>query len=137
MAQLSVPDMRLPLQYCLTYPNRAPSLVRPLDIARTRELGFHPIDQTKFRCFGLAYQALAMGGAAPCCLNAANQVAVEAFLDGRIAFGTISGIIETTLSEHSRRPALARPGIKHLLAVESWAARFAHSLVNQQRKPVR
>ncbi|MBM3323183.1 1-deoxy-D-xylulose-5-phosphate reductoisomerase [candidate division WOR-3 bacterium] len=133
MAQLSEPDMRLPLQYCLTWPRRSASLARPLDLTRTRRLEFLPVDRSKFRCLDLAYRALTAGGGAPCCLSSANQVAVDAFLDGRIAFGAIPDIVEQTLYAFSGRSCPPRPGIKHLLKIETWATRHARSLANQQR----
>ncbi len=137
LAQLSEPDMRLPLQYCLTYPSRSASLAQPLNLTRTGRLDFLPVDRKKFRCFDLAYQALSSGGVAPCCLSSANQVAVDAFLEGRIVFGAIPDIIEQTLSACSSRFRPLRPGIKHLLKVEAWAARHARSLANQQRNLAR
>ncbi len=137
MAQLSEPDMRLPIQYCLTWPRRRASLVQPLDLTRTHCLEFEPVDRSKFRCLDLAYRALAAGGGAPCCLSSANQVAVDAFLNGQIAFGAIPEIVEQTIDAFTSRPRPLRPGIRYLLKVESWAARHARSLVNQQRKPAR
>jgi 1-deoxy-D-xylulose-5-phosphate reductoisomerase len=86
LAQLSHPDMRLPLQYCLTWPERLPSLVRPLTLHEVGRLDFHFIRHSDFPCLALAYQALGSGPAATCALNAANQVAVSAFLGGRIPF---------------------------------------------------
>ncbi|MEO0086027.1 MAG: 1-deoxy-D-xylulose-5-phosphate reductoisomerase [candidate division WOR-3 bacterium] len=137
LAQLAEPDMRLPLQYCLTYPCRFSSMTRPLNLTRTGRLDFLPVDRKKFRCFDLAFQALAVGGAAPCCLSSANQVAVDAFLEGRIVFGAIPDIVEQTMSAGASRFQPPRSGIKHLLKVEAWAARYARSLVNQQRSPTR
>ena len=129
LAQLSHADMRLPVQYCLTYPDRLPSLAKPLSLTEVRRLEFQPIDRKRFPCLELAYRALGQGPSAPCALNAANQVAVEAFLDGKIAFGAIPGIIDATLTAHSRTARAQRPTIKNLMHVEAWAAAHAAGLV--------
>ena len=129
MAQLSHPDMRLPIQYALTWPDRTASPTRILNLHEVARLDFLPITATKFPCFGLAGRALKLGGAAPCVLNAANQVAVESFLAGRIEFGTIPDIIEAVLADLVRRPRPRRPGVRRLLAEEIRAAALAQSLV--------
>ena len=129
LAQLSLPDMRLPLQYCLTWPDRTPSLTRTLDLARVGRLEFHAVERGLFPCLKLAYRALASGPAATCALNAANQVAVDAFIEGRVAFGDIPKITSRVLDglDAARQPA--RPGIARLLRTESWAAAQATTTV--------
>lgn len=138
LAQLSAPDMRLPLQYCLTWPHRVPSLVRPLNLTRVGRLEFHAVSPSRFPCLALAYRALRSGPAAPCALNAANQVAVEAFMAGRIRFGDISAVsarVLTRLEAEARtRGATGRgpessPTISALLRTEKWAAAQAESIV--------
>jgi 1-deoxy-D-xylulose-5-phosphate reductoisomerase len=121
LAQLSPPDMRLPLQYSLTWPDRAPSLTRTLDLAAVGRLEFHAVNRDHFPCLKLAYRALEAGQAATCALNAANQVAVEAFIDDRIAFGDIPKTVTMVLDclSESRQPT--KPGISTLLRIESWA----------------
>ncbi len=121
LAQLSPPDMRLPLQYCLTWPERTPSLTRTLDLAGVGRLEFHAVNHEHFPCLKLAYSALDAGQAATCALNAANQVAVEAFIDGRISFGDIPKVIARVLANLSGTVQPTRPGIGTLLRVESWA----------------
>jgi 1-deoxy-D-xylulose-5-phosphate reductoisomerase len=121
LAQLSLPDMRLPLQYCLTWPDRTPSLTRTLDLARVGRLEFHAVERGLFPCLKLAYRALDAGPAATCALNAANQVAVEAFIDGRIAFGDIPKVIARVLAGPSTSGRPSKPGIGRLLRTESWA----------------
>jgi 1-deoxy-D-xylulose-5-phosphate reductoisomerase len=121
LAQLSLPDMRLPIQYCLTWPDRTPSLARSLDLAGIGRLDFHPVAGSRFPCLRLAYQALDAGPAATCALNAANQVAVEAFLAGRIRFGDISHVIARVLAVLSGSGHAANHGINRLLRMESWA----------------
>ena len=97
LAQLAVPDMRLPIQYALTYPERLPSLVKPCDLAAIGSLTFHRPDQQTFRCLGLAYRAIAAGGTLPAVMNAANEVAVHAFLEDRIGFMDIANVIQATM----------------------------------------
>jgi 1-deoxy-D-xylulose-5-phosphate reductoisomerase len=125
IAQLSLPDMRLPIQYALTWPDRIPSLTQTLDLAGVGRLDFHAVNMDRFPCLGLAYQALQAGPAATCALNSANQVAVDAFIAGGIAFGDIPRVIARVLAGLETAARSARPGIGHLLGVESWAAEQA------------
>jgi 1-deoxy-D-xylulose-5-phosphate reductoisomerase len=104
IAQMAVADMAIPILYALTYPNRLPCPVPALDLARVGQLTFHELDPDKFPCPGLARQALAHGGSAPAVLNAANEVAVAAFLDGRIRFGQIVTLIAEALERHEPGP---------------------------------
>jgi 1-deoxy-D-xylulose-5-phosphate reductoisomerase len=100
-AQMSNPDMKLPIQYALMYPERPAASYRPLDLADLGQLTFQRPDVRRFRCLDLAFRALAMGGTAPAVLNAANEVAVQMFLEGRIPFSAIAGIIEEALLAHT------------------------------------
>jgi 1-deoxy-D-xylulose-5-phosphate reductoisomerase len=138
LAQLSPPDMRLPLQYCLTWPDRTPSLTRTLDLAGVGRLDFHPVNRNHFPCLELAYRALDAGPVATCALNAANQVAVEAFIDGRIAFGDIPRVIAQVLAglPGSRQPV--KSGISALLRVESWTlTQAANAVAARAGQPLR
>jgi 1-deoxy-D-xylulose-5-phosphate reductoisomerase len=105
VAQLGVTDMRLPIQYALTYPDRVATGLPPLDLDSPMSLDFHPPDFERFPCLGLAYRALELGGTAPSVLNAANEVAVAAFLEKRIGFLSIPEVIERTLARHEPREA--------------------------------
>jgi 1-deoxy-D-xylulose-5-phosphate reductoisomerase len=105
IAQLSQPDMRLPIGYALAYPERLPVAFGPLDWARLGALTFEPADRGAFPCLGLAYDAGRAGGLAPAWLNAANEVAVQAFLDGRIPWHRIAAVIEDTLAGYPGAPA--------------------------------
>ena len=100
IAQLGVTDMRLPIQYAFSYPERWHAPLPPLDLTRAGTLEFMPPDLERFPCLSLAYRALRQGGTAMVALNAANEVAVDAFLAGRLAFPAISRIIDETLSAH-------------------------------------
>ena len=99
-AQLGVPDMRIPIQYALTYPERVNTLSSTLDFHRMASLTFSPPDTTRFRCLSLAYDALQAGGSAPAVLNAANEMAVQLFLRGKIGFSDIPVLIDNALSDH-------------------------------------
>ncbi|MGH8671287.1 MAG: 1-deoxy-D-xylulose-5-phosphate reductoisomerase [Burkholderiales bacterium] len=98
LAQLGHPDMRTPIAYGLGYPERIDAGVNGLDIFNMADLSFHPPDMRRFPCLALAFEALKSGGSAPITLNAANEVAVAAFLDGRISFAAIARLIERTLN---------------------------------------
>ncbi|MDR2238958.1 MAG: 1-deoxy-D-xylulose-5-phosphate reductoisomerase [Zoogloeaceae bacterium] len=98
IAQLGNPDMRTPIAYALAYPERIDAGVAPLDLCRIGGLSFEPPDFGRFPCLRLAYEALGQGGNAPAVLNAANEIAVEAFLNGQLGFTRIPEVIERTLA---------------------------------------
>jgi 1-deoxy-D-xylulose-5-phosphate reductoisomerase len=104
LAHLGLPDMRVPISYALTYPRRAPTPVPPLDL-RGLSLEFHEPDHETFPLLGLAYEAGRRGGTAPCAYNAANEVAVAAFLEGRIPFPAIAELVEHALARADGAPA--------------------------------
>ena len=105
IAQLSQPDMRLPIAYALTYPDRGTVPYGAIDFATLGSLTFEPPDRVAFPCLDLAYQVGRIGGTAPAWLNAANEVAVAAFLAGRIRWGQIAQLIEATMEGHDGGPA--------------------------------
>jgi 1-deoxy-D-xylulose-5-phosphate reductoisomerase len=100
IAQLGVTDMRLPIQYACSYPERWETPLPALDLARAGRLEFHEPAHDRFPCLRLAYDALRAGGTLPVVLNAANEVAVEAFLDGKLGFTAISRVIQKTMNAH-------------------------------------
>jgi len=100
IAQLGRPEMRIPISYALGHPARLELDLERLDLAEVARLTFEPPDRDRFPCLALAEQALAQGGLAPAVLSAANEVAVAAFLEGRIRFTEIPRIIEETLAQH-------------------------------------
>jgi len=106
LAQLGNPDMRTPIAYGLSWPERIESGVSPLDIFNTKRLDFEKPDIVQFPCLDLAYQAMKAGGAATCVLNAANEVAVDAFLNEQIKFTDIAKVIEKVLSDVSFESAV-------------------------------
>jgi 1-deoxy-D-xylulose-5-phosphate reductoisomerase len=107
LAHLGHPDMRVPISYALHHPERVDVPVRPLDLAAIGALTFEPVDDDAFRCLGLARAAASAGGTAPCVLNAANEVAVHAFLTGRLDFLGIPAVIEETLEHLPAEPVRA------------------------------
>jgi 1-deoxy-D-xylulose-5-phosphate reductoisomerase len=104
IAQLGVTDMRHAIQYALTYPDRYPSELPPLDLARLGSLRFEPPDMERFPCVALAYRALRAGGTLPAAMSAANEVAVQAFIDGRLRLTDIPRVIERVMDGHETRP---------------------------------
>lgn len=107
LAHLGYPDMRVPISYALHHPERVDVPVRPLDLAELGSLTFEPPDPDAFPCLRLAYEAGRAGGTAPCVLNAANEVAVHAFLQGRLSFLGIPAVVEDTLAQLDAAPVRA------------------------------
>jgi len=126
IAQLSTPDMRVPIAYALAWPERIASGAPQLDLAALKSLSFEPPDERRFPCLPLAYAALEQGGTAPALLNAANEVAVDAFLGGRLRFTGIAGVIAQTLDTV---PAAAAADLETIMAADSAARRAAAALV--------
>jgi len=122
IAQLSNPDMRVPIAYALGYPERIASGARPLDLAALKELSFERPDERRFPCLRLAYRALERGGSAPALLNAANEVAVDAFLAGRLSFTGIARVIADTLDAV---PAAPTADLDAVMAADAAARRAA------------
>lgn len=118
IAQLGTPDMKAPIAYALSYPERVATGVKPLDLTAFSGLTFFRPDLEKFRCLQLAYQAMAAGESMPAVMNAANEIAVESFLDGRIRFLDISAVIERTMSLHQPH---SLGTIEEVLGVDRWA----------------
>jgi len=106
LAQLGNPDMRTPIAYALAWPERMSAGVSPLDLVQTAKLEFEAADWQRFPCLRLAYEAMAAGGTSTTILNAANEIAVAAFLDGQLKFTAIPDVIERTLSQLTGRPVV-------------------------------
>lgn len=131
LAQLSVTDMKLPIQYALSYPLRLKTEGRRLSLAQLGALHFRTVDCEKFPCLGLAYQAAREGGLAPCVLNAANEVCVEAFLKGEIPFTEIPKLIRAVLSGHHK---VSYPNLEDILKSDSWARIRTRDLIQPKMK---
>jgi len=129
LAQMGAPDMRLPIQHALTFPKRLHNSFSRLDFSKHSTLTFQQPDMAHFGCLRLAYDALAAGGMFPAVLNAANEVAVQAFLDGKIAFNRIQAIIEGTISAYTDNTAIS---IEYIPIVEKWARNRAESLIKKE-----
>jgi len=128
LAELGVPDMRTPIGYCLAWPERRPTTVKPLDLAALGTLTFEAPDRDRFPCLPLAEAALRRGNGAPCVLNAANEVAVEAFLAGRIGFLDIARAVEATLDTIDGAGGLAEPQtLAAATELDGWARKIAAS----------
>lgn len=125
LAQLGVPDMRTPIQYALTCPERKQGLARELDLAEIADLHFYRQDEDAFPSTGLARESLRLGGTAPAAFNAADEVAVEAFLEGKIRFTDIPDIIEKTI--HSDLPS--GDSFDEVFEADRIARSFAASLI--------
>jgi 1-deoxy-D-xylulose-5-phosphate reductoisomerase len=126
IAQLSNPDMRVPIAHALAHPERIGSGAQPLDLAALKSLSFERPDEQRFPCLALAYEALRAGAGAPAVLNAANEIAVEAFLAGRISFTAIAAVIEDTLDAVGVAPA---GSLAEVLEADSTARRKASERV--------
>jgi len=118
IAQLGVTDMRLPIQYALTYPERLNSPLPPLDFFKLGTLNFEKPDLKKFPALALAYEVATRGGSFPCVLNAANEEAVAAFLKGQFNFHGIFKIVEKVVRQHKN---ITRPTLKEIYSTENWA----------------
>jgi 1-deoxy-D-xylulose-5-phosphate reductoisomerase len=129
IAQVSATDMRMPIQYALTWPERAEAPVAKIDWSEARQWEFYPPDHAKFPLLGLAYQAQRNGGSATCVLNAADEIAVEAFLQGRINFPAIARVVEETLR---RMPYREPADVEEILAIDSEARRVALNVMARQ-----
>lgn len=125
-AQMGLPDMRLPIQYALSYPDRWPSTFGRIDFKNQQPLTFEAPDLEKFRCLALAYEALGKGGNMPAIMNAANEVAVAAFLKERIGFLDIAATIERTMHAIA---FVGKPTYEDYVATDREARRFAEGLI--------
>ncbi|MBM3777858.1 MAG: 1-deoxy-D-xylulose-5-phosphate reductoisomerase [Acidimicrobiia bacterium] len=126
IAQLGVTDMRLPIQYACSYPERWTTPLPTLDLVRAGRLEFEAPSHERFPCLRLAYRAIEAGPSMPCVLNAANEVAVEAFLAGRLAFTDIPAVIRAAMDAH---PPAAAATLDEVRAVDAWARARASEAV--------
>jgi 1-deoxy-D-xylulose-5-phosphate reductoisomerase len=126
MAQMSVPDMKGPIAYALSYPQRCEHVIPPLDLSKTGMLTFEKPDLDKYRCLSLTYDALRAGGTMPSVLNAANEVAVGSFLENEIQFTDIPEVVADTMSRHEVSDCKTMEGI---IEASNWAGREAGKIV--------
>jgi len=125
IAQLGVTDMRLPIQYAFSYPERWSAPVPSLDLARAGKLEFEPPDITRFPCLDLAFRALQGPEGLSIVLNAANEIAVSAFMDGTLGFPGIPGVIRQAMDAYEREGGGRVSGLDDVREIDRWARRFA------------
>jgi 1-deoxy-D-xylulose-5-phosphate reductoisomerase len=126
-AQLGIPDMKIPIQYALTYPDRALSKFVRIDFPKLKEMTFFEPDLDRFQCLQLAFDALHTAGTMPAALNAANEIAVERFLNGKISFLQIPETICRTMEQHTSKSS---PTLEDIIEADSSARTFAKSIFN-------
>jgi len=125
-AQMGIPDMKLPIQYAFSYPARLKTDTPRIDFGMHSGLTFGKPDTETFRCLALAYEALNTGGNVPCIMNAANEIAVSAFLDGQLGFNEIPGIIEQCMQKIT---FIAKPGMNEYSDTDREARLVAADLI--------
>lgn len=125
IAQIGVPDMRIPIQYALTWPCRVKNTIERVDFCKIGSLTFEKPDCKVFRCLSFAYKAVETGGSMPAAMNAANEVAVSLFLQGKITFTNIMDIIENVMNNHK---VIVDPALGDIIEVDEWAREEAMRL---------
>src|SRR5262249_55931622 len=132
IAQLGVTDMRLPIQYAFSYPERWDAALPSLNFTACGRLEFEAPDHTRFPCLRLAYRALEAGDGFPVVLNAANEVAVASFLEGQLAFPGIAGAIESALEAHAREIGAGRGGpsdVADIRELDGWTRTYTGRMI--------
>ncbi len=125
VAQMGLPDMRIPIQYALTHPERLPGTAPRLDLAKQPPLAFEAPDLNRFPALALGYRAARLGGTMEAVLSAANEIAVERFLAGALRFSDIPAVVEKTMDAHT---LIADPSLEQILAADRWARASARTL---------
>ena len=129
IAQLGTPDMKVPIQYALTWPKRVKGIAQGLELHKLGQLNFQPPDLDRFKALALGFEVAKTSGSAPVVFNAANEAAVAAFLNGQIRFGQIVEMIDRCLQEHTAETHLT---LEALLEIDAWARRRVHRQLSQQ-----
>ena len=129
IAQLGTPDMKVPIQYAISYPSRIELKSEPLDLAKISSLHFYEPDFNRYPSLKIAYQSGKEGGTMPTVLNAANEIAVEAFLKGRVPFIEIESIIQTVLDKHLK---IESPELTEILDTDVWARKTAEEIIKHK-----
>jgi 1-deoxy-D-xylulose-5-phosphate reductoisomerase len=137
IAQLGVTDMRLPIQYAFSYPDRWDGALPRLDLAGCSRLEFSSPDLERFPCLGLAYRALAGNAVLPVILNAANELAVEAFLQRRLSFTGIYRVLEQALDEGERRAPGGAATLAAVREIDAWARELTPGLISRVESKTR
>ncbi len=134
IAQLSPPDMRTPIQYALTYPERVEGMSRKLDIGKSFTLHFEPPDVRRFGALRLAYEVARAGGTMGAVMNGANEAAVAGFMSGKVAFMEISRLVESTMEAHRLQRS---PSLDDLMEADRWARETVESMIERKKAPER
>jgi len=129
LAQMSPPDMKLPIQYAMTYPERVKRVIERLDLFKIAELTFKKPDFGRFPCLALAREAAKVGGGMPCVLNAADEVAVESFIAGKIYFTDIPKVVEKTMKAYV--PSGNLPSLAEVVEIDQWAREKAGEITEE------
>lgn len=129
IAELGTPDMKVPIQYALSYPERIELNTEPLDLTKVGSLNFYKPDFERFPSLKLAYQCGIDGGTMPTVLNAANEIVVDAFIKGRIPFIEIESLIEEVLNQHNK---IALPTLEEIFETDDWARRITEKVINRK-----
>ncbi len=130
LAQIAATDMKLPIQFALSYPKRIPMKGLSLNLSDVKQLNFMKPDMGKFPCLRLAYEAGEKGGTFPCVLNAANEVCVDQFLKNKILFTQIPVVIEAVLKQHE---GVKKPNLEEVLTADGWARKIAAQLIYEMK----
>ncbi len=130
LAQMGIPDMRMPIAYALSYPERIENSLPPLNLIKNGKMEFMKPDTKMFPCLKLAYDAGIAGGTNPAVLNAANEVAVEKFINGKIKFTNIPKIIEKVLSLHD---IVNEPSLEEIIQADKWARQQVQKIIERKR----
>jgi len=125
---MSMPDMRGPISYALSYPKRLSDPIQGLELEKLKTLTFRKPDHATFPCLSYAYEAIRAGGTMPCVLNASNEAAVNAFLQERIGFNDIAGIIKKTVEDHDVRPVVS---LEAVVEADRWARKAAEKNIKE------
>lgn len=129
MAQLGTPDMKVPIQYAMTYPERLPLASEPLNLAEIGSLHFEEPSFDRYPCLKWAYECGKQGGTAPAVLNAANEAAVQYFLSGAISFLDIEGMLERVLDQHEN---VSQPELQDIMEKDAWARERVRQWVEKE-----
>lgn len=127
LAHLGVADMRIPIQYALTWPSRLESPAPSLDFTSLAKIHFEQVDNSRFPCLNLAYEVGRAGGTMPAVLNAANEIAVSNFLNGKIKFTDIPRLVEKTMNKHS---LVQHPNLETIFEADNWAREICQAMIN-------
>jgi 1-deoxy-D-xylulose-5-phosphate reductoisomerase len=131
VAQMGIPDMRIPISYALSFPHRLPLALPPLDLPQRGALSFSAPDPERFPCLYLAYRSIAVGETMPAILNAANEVVVNAFLEGSLKFTDIPNLLQRVMEEHDVKGVQT---IEDVLRADHWARERTRAIISGGRK---